>query len=69
MDRQEARDLGLVQLYEWSAPAEVLDTQYGRVAVRKWFGYEKKRIESDPMRFAEVVEHCGFLSLFVDPVT
>lgn len=68
MTKQEARDLGFVQLYEWSAPREMLDTQYGRISVRNWLSWEKRRIESDPERAAEIVEHCGFLALFVDPV-
>lgn len=68
MDKQEARDLGLVQLYEWSSPTEMLNTQYGWGTVREWLAHEKNRIERDPSRFAEVVKHNCFLSLFVNPV-
>ena len=68
MNMQEALDHDLVQLYKWSDPKEVLKTQYGRIPVREWLAREEQRIVSDPTRTAEVVEHCGLMSLFVDPV-
>lgn len=56
------------QLYNWSDPKEIIDCQYGKIAVQEWLDKECNRINADPKRRAEVRKKAGKLALFVDKV-
>lgn len=56
----------MMQLYLWSKPGEMIDTQYGRVSVREWMVREELRITADPTRQAEIRYTHDRMALFVD---
>ena len=45
----------LEQLYLFNEPDVMIDTQYGNIPYLHWLEKEKKRIEKDPTRIAEIV--------------
>ncbi|MDI6890305.1 MAG: hypothetical protein QMC83_05110 [Thermodesulfovibrionales bacterium] len=53
------------QLYKWSDPDEIIDTQYGRIQVIDWLVFEKRRLISGG-RIATIRTHNGKIALFVD---
>jgi len=69
MTEEQAKKMGLVQLYKYSPKNEKLDTQYGRITIERWLMKEKSRIGRNISRIVRIVENDnGMLALFVNPV-
>ena len=58
------------QLYHWSDPSDIIESQYGLVTIRVWLEKEKERILKDPSRTAYIKTNAlDQISLFVDDVS
>jgi len=56
----------MVQLTIWLHPYNTFKTQYGVISNMEWLEKEKKRIERDPIRKAEIRDNGkGDVALFV----
>lgn len=65
----QALKLGLEQLYEYAPDGETLKTGYGEMKMLQWLIREKIRIEKNPLRWVEVVQHTynsNMVGLFVN---
>lgn len=63
---QEARELGLMQLYSWSNADDMIQSQYGHIKIKEWLEREQARIAADASRQAVVVTHGHRMTLYVN---
>lgn len=60
--------LTMVPLYDWNYESSEIDSQYGTISILKWMTLEAERINSDPMRKAEIHRRGSLVRLLVDDV-
>ena len=60
----------MIQLYHWSDPSDIIESQYGAVTIKVWLKKEKIRILNDPLRIAYIETNgLGQIALFVNDVS
>ena len=58
----------MMQLYVFSNPDEIIDTQYGHIDYLEWLQKERDRITADPDRQAEITWKARKCALIVNRV-